>query len=71
MSMKVNLSSDSFFSQMFLSTRDDRYRLSLYTKRGSSVVSITRTDLEAIRNLIDETLNPIPPLTDTITFDTI
>ena len=69
--MQVNLPSDSFFSQFFIVKRSGKYRLTFYSERGSLVLNLDRTDLEAIKQLIDETLNPIPTLTDTITFDTI
>lgn len=62
--MQTNLPSDSFFSQCFLSQRDGKYRFTLYTERGSSVVTINRTDLEAIERLIADTLRPVPVITD-------
>jgi hypothetical protein len=62
--VQVNLSSDSPFSQLYLQDRDGKYRLTLYGERGSTVVSITRKDLEAIETAIADTLRPIPVVTD-------
>ena len=73
--MQVNLPSDSFFSQFFIVKRSGKYRLTFYSERGSLVLNLDRTDLEAIEKFIAGTLRPIPTLTDRIdpnlTFDTI
>jgi hypothetical protein len=62
--LKVNLISDSFFSQFYLSERNGKFRLTVYAERGSIVLTLDRQDLEAIEKLIADTLRPIPVVTD-------